>query len=62
MFDHSQEAQFQSKQDDKGHCKTIHSDYVATHSGHKELNKMSIKARPPSLSVILHLSVDIFWE
>lgn len=62
MADHSQEAQFQSKQDDKGHCETIHSDYVATHSGHKELNKMSIKAGSPSLSVILHLSVDIFWE
>ena len=50
VADHSQEAKFQSKQADKGHWKTIHSDYVVTHNGHKELNKMSIKAGSPSLT------------
>lgn len=51
MVDHSQEAQFQPKQADKGHWKTICSDYVGTHNSHKELNKVCIKAGPPSLTL-----------
>lgn len=50
MVDHSQEAQFQPEQADKGHWKTIHSDYVGAQS-HMDLNHMSIKAGLPSLTL-----------
>lgn len=50
MVDHSQEAQFQPEQADKGHWKTIHSDYVGTQS-HMDLNHMSIKTGLPSLTL-----------